>query len=150
MSILCTIKSCFCIYKYIYICLLELVCTTIKVVTKKWGEENSWTFGECSSAQVYEAKEIYTEECCQLEGNYELVCKDQWGDGWHGGYIQIGDDTEKWCKDFKSGKEQSQEVEMTGKSEFGDFYALRKTHQILITKIPTSCRLPHINSISIL
>jgi hypothetical protein len=91
-----------------------MVCTNIKVVTKKWGNENSWVFGGCASSQEYEARNTYTEECCQLAGNYELTCKDSWGDGWHNGYLQIGDEPKKWCKDFKAGHEQSQEVEMTG------------------------------------
>ena len=97
-----------------------MVCTTIKIVTKRWGNENSWTFGECSSAQEYGNRQVYTEECCQLAGNYHLVCKDSYGDGWHNGYIQIGGEGKKWCKDFKSGSEQSQEVEMTGKLELSD------------------------------
>ena len=91
-----------------------MVCVDIKIVTKMWGEENRWIFGSCASAQAYEAETEYTEECCQLAGSYELVCIDLWGDGWTGGYIQIGDDERKWCKDFKEGGEQSQEVEMSG------------------------------------
>ena len=109
-----------------------MVCVDIKIVTKMWGEENSWVFGSCASAQAYEAKTEYTEECCQLAGNYELVCNDAWGDGWHGGYLQIGDDETKWCNDFKNGGEQSQIVEMSG--NLNSFPCQIITIRILISK----------------
>ena len=79
------------------------ICTNIKIVTKSWGYENSWTFGSCSSSQTYGNNEEYTEECCQPPGSYDLDCKCSYGDGWHGGYIQIGDSEEKLCLDFTSG-----------------------------------------------
>ena len=93
----------------------EYVCTDIKIVTKKWGSENSWTFGSCSSAQTYGSRQVYTEECCQLSGDYQLVCKDSYGDGWHGGYIQIGGTGKKYCKRFRNGHEETTEATMSGK-----------------------------------
>ena len=95
-----------------YISILALVCTDIKVVTKKWGNENSWIFGNCANSQTYKSKQIYTEKCCQLEGEYELICKDSFGDGWHGGYLEI--DGTKYCTDFKQGSEQATEAPMSG------------------------------------
>ena len=97
------------------IIILELLCTDIKTVTKRYGEENSWTFGNCSSCQVYGNADTYTEECCQLSGDYQLVCKDSYGDGWHGGYIQIGESETKYCENFEDGHEEATEVTMTGK-----------------------------------
>merc|ERR1712142_294543 len=35
------------------------VCTNIKIVTFDWGEENSWTYGSCSSSQTYGKPRIY-------------------------------------------------------------------------------------------
>merc|ERR1712110_1327983 len=88
------------------------VCTTIKVVTKRWGYENSWAFGACNSSQEYGNNNIYTEQCCQPAGSYDLVCKDSYGDGWHGGYLLI--EGKKYCKRFKNGHEKTEEGTMEG------------------------------------
>merc|ERR1712226_506090 len=50
---------------------------------------------------------IYTEQCCQPAGSYDLVCKDSYGDGWHGGYLLI--EGKKYCKRFKNGHEKTEE-----------------------------------------
>ena len=92
----------------LYSNLAPKVCKNIKIVTKSWGKENSWTLGSCSSAQKYKSKKTYTEECCQPTGNYKLTCKDSYGDGWHNGYIEIGGT--KYCKDFQSGSEKTLDV----------------------------------------
>ena len=91
---------------------VAIVCTDIKIVTKRWGNENSWTFGNCASGQVYGNNQIYTEECCQPEGDYQLVCKDEYGDGWHDGSLRING--ERYCKKFKNGHEKVKEVTMSG------------------------------------
>ena len=91
---------------------LAIVCTDIKIVTKKWGNEISWTFGNCASGQVYGNRQIYTEECCQEEGNYELACKDSYGDGWNGGFLEI--DGEQLCRQFRDGHEETIEFPMSG------------------------------------
>jgi len=88
------------------------VCTRVKVVTTTWGNEISWTFGKCQSSTAYENNEVYTEECCQEAGSYELVCKDSYGDGWHGGYIEI--EGIQYCKDFEDGSEKTEEATMGG------------------------------------
>merc|ERR1711962_753597 len=67
----------------------DSVCIDIKIRTEAWGDENSWTFGSCSSSQSYDNYQDYTEECCQPAGSYALTCKCSYGDGWHDGYIQI-------------------------------------------------------------
>jgi len=79
------------------------VCVNVKVTTRAYGVENSWTFGSCSSKQSYKNNKVYDEECCQPAGNYKLTCKDSYGDGWHGGFIQIGGSATKHCKDFGDG-----------------------------------------------
>ena len=94
----------------------EDICTDIVIVTKVWGSEISWEFGTCSSTQEYNSNEIYTEQCCQPAGAYELVCKDSYGDGWHGGYIEIGGS--KYCEDFMAGSAESHDVAMPGKFRF--------------------------------
>ena len=87
------------------------VCTPIKLVTKRWGNEISWTFGACSSSQEYGNHNIYTEECCQKAGSYPITCKDSYGDGWHGGYLEI--EGTKYCKDFKDGLVKTEEATMS-------------------------------------
>jgi len=84
----------------------DSVCIDIKIRTERWGDENSWTFGSCSSSQSYGNYQDYTEECCQPAGSYDLTCKCSYGDGWHDGYIQIGDSEEQYCLDFEDGSEQ--------------------------------------------
>ena len=87
---------------------LDLVCMNITTTTKRsWGE-NSWIFGSCSSNQTYESNQRYTEQCCQEKGDYKVVCKDRYGDGWHGGYVQIED--VKYCDDFSDGFEVVREM----------------------------------------
>ena len=96
-------------------------------MTKKWGHENSWIFGSCANSQTYKSKQIYTEKCCQLEGEYELICKDSFGDGWHGGYLEI--DGTKYCTDFKQGSEQATEAPMSGMQYYHDFLTIWKNLQ---------------------
>ena len=91
---------------------LAVACTDLKIVTKDWGYENSWTFGDCSSSEVYNDDQTYYQECCQTEGEYSLICEDKYGDGWHGGYIEV--DGKKWCEDFTSGHAQEQSIVLRG------------------------------------
>ena len=45
----------------------------------------------------------YNAKCCQPQGSYELNCKDSYGDGWHGAYLQIGNTNEYLCRNFTHG-----------------------------------------------
>ena len=75
----------------------------IKLVTQRWGYEISWTFGGCSSTQTFISYHTHDITCCQLAGNYQLTCLDSYGDGWHGGYLEIGGT--QYCNDFTSGSQ---------------------------------------------
>ena len=96
----------------------DKVCVNLKLTTKSWGKEISWKFGSCESPAGYGENEEgkygnnqeYNIECCQPPGTYELDCKDKYGDGWHGGYNQIGNDARQYCKDFESGSSKKQHV----------------------------------------
>ena len=54
----------------------------------------------------YGDQQTITENCCQPRGDYELVCKCAYGDGWHGGYLEIGGN--KYCEQFSSGTEKKE------------------------------------------
>jgi len=94
----------------------DKVCVNLKLTTKTWGKEISWKFGSCESPAGYGENEEgkygdnqeYNIECCQPAGTYELECKDKYEDGWHGGYIQIGNDETQYCKDFEGTSEKHQ------------------------------------------
>ena len=63
---------------------------------------------------MYGSNQVYTEQCCQPEGNYQLVCKDAHGDGWHGGFLRVNG--KRYCRKFKNGNEKIKQVAMSGKS----------------------------------
>ena len=56
--------------------------------------------GTCLSDQTYTDYTEYIEECCLTAGVYTLKCQDSYGDGWHGGFIEI--QGTKYCDDFTS------------------------------------------------
>ena len=80
-------------------------CYDIKIRTEKWGHENSYEIGTCTSKVVYSDHKNYEENCCLAPGTYTLKCKCSYGDGCHGGYIEI--DGTKYCEDFDNGKLKS-------------------------------------------
>ena len=47
----------------------------------------------------------YVEECCLQPGTYTLDCKCTYGDGWHGGYVEIAG--VRYCDDFLFGSNQT-------------------------------------------
>merc|ERR1711990_547805 len=97
------------------------VCTNIKVVTAAYGYENSWTFGSCSSnGQSYGDNQEFDLECCQPVGSYNLICDCSYGDGWHGGYIQIGGSDVRHCEDFQTGYFQVVEDVAQGNPSIGN------------------------------
>lgn len=63
-------------------------CVDVKVTTVSWGSENSWTLGDCSGSG-FEDNQEYDSVCCLTGGEHTLTCSDTYGDGWHGGYIEI-------------------------------------------------------------
>ena len=93
------------------------VCTTVNMVTVSYGSEITWTLGSCENEKSYGDGEIANQECCQAPGTMELECKDSYGDGWNGGYLEING--KEYCKDFDSGTEKKEQVTITGKNHFG-------------------------------
>ena len=83
------------------------------LTTKGYGDENSWSLGACSSNRSYANNQEYTQQCCLAPGNYNLQCKDSYGDGWQGGYIEV--DGIRHCDDFNSGKVQTIAIMIKGR-----------------------------------
>ena len=92
--------------------LIEEICMDITVVTKSYGRENSWAIGSCSSSQRYSSFRTYTERCCLAPGEHTLACSDSYGDGWHGGHIEI--QGTEYCKNFRRGREASVDINVIG------------------------------------
>ena len=84
----------------------------MKLTTMGYGSEVSWTFGPCSSAHAYDSNTVYTEICSITIGTHTLTCIDSYGDGWHGGYMEI--EGNRYCDGFSSGYEEVVEVTITG------------------------------------
>ena len=86
-------------------------CKKIKIRTEDWGYENSYDLGvpECVSKQQYGSHKNYEEECCMDRNLVYVVCKCSYGDGWHGGYLEING--VKYCDDFRSGYKKMELVE---------------------------------------
>ena len=88
------------------------ICFDTGLTTKSWGNENSWQLGSCSSSQTYGNDNEYTEQCCLTPGTYTLDCKCSYGDGWHGGFIEI--QGSKYCENFLGGSTESVQVIING------------------------------------
>ena len=80
----------------------------MKLTTRSFGEEISWILDLCESNGGYGDYGEYMQQCCLIPGSYNLECKDSYGDGWNGGYIEV--DGTKYCESFTSGSEETNEV----------------------------------------
>jgi len=137
-----------------------LVCNNIKLTTTGLGRVVAWEFGSCFSQVEYmdydttfwhvKYKE-YNIECCQPEGEYELRCIDKnaychGGNGWEGGYIQIGESETKYCEDFNGGGVQTHKgIKHTSSSVPNAYLSIKLTtkeraQQIFWTIGPCSSR----------
>ena len=79
----------------------------IGITTTSYGLENSWRIETRSKPATIEclggnyASYATLTATCQLEEGveYELICEDEWGDGWDGGYLEIAG--QRYCEDFR-------------------------------------------------
>ena len=86
-------------------------CFQLKIQTKVYAWENTWSLGTCGSNREYISNVDYTETCCLDPGQYHLRCNDNGQDGWHGGFIEI--QGTRYCQDFTNGKQQVQTINIT-------------------------------------
>ena len=84
----------------------------MNLTIKEYAHEVSWTFGSCDSTEKYTSNGQHTERCCLAQGEYTLSCKDRFGDGWHGGFMEIQGN--RYCEDFEAGKISTHQVAVTG------------------------------------
>ena len=73
----------------------------------------------------------YTERCCLNDGVYTLKCQDSYGDGWHGGFIEVRGT--EYCEDFTGGSDKSIQIPIgeTGKYHFSQIRMLRAIKYLL-------------------
>jgi len=98
------------------------VCFDVTTVTTAFANENSWAIAcvdrscsECvSDSQSYRDDSQYTQNCCLPQDREQLlvICKDSWGDGWEGGYLEINGN--KFCKDYTTGLEKEVIIDNEG------------------------------------
>ena len=55
----------------------------------------------CQNTEGYPNDQVTSKSCCIPPGSYTLTCKDLFGDGWDGGFIEILGT--KYCDDCRSG-----------------------------------------------
>ena len=91
----------------------------MKLTTKRYGSEQNWKVGTCSNLVRYSSYRTYNEQCCLPAGNYDLICKDSYGDGWNGGYIEI--QGTRYCERFTSGREKAIEISIKGQGMICSF-----------------------------
>ena len=80
----------------------------IALYTRAWGNEISWSLLDqetcttvCCSGPPgsFGWDSLITQECVLEVGKlYKLHCKDSYGDGWHGGYVDIQGN--RYCNNF--------------------------------------------------
>ena len=75
----------------------ECAVDTVTMTTATWGNEVTWTLVDAGGNTAcgggpYPDNTVNTEACCVIADHpYTLNCIDSYGDGWHGGYMTIGD-----------------------------------------------------------
>ena len=88
----------------------------MKLTTRSFGEEISWTLDSCESNGGYGDNGEYMQQCCLIPGSYNLECKDSNADGWHGGHIEVNGI--KYCESFASGSEETSEIIVQNDSNY--------------------------------
>ena len=88
------------------------VCFDVTTNANIWAHEIQWNIGgsthdSCENEKSYENHEVHTQQCCLSADHTEfaITCKDTYGDGWHGGYLEING--EQYCANFTNGDEFS-------------------------------------------
>ena len=121
-------------------------CIDVATVTKSWGSEITWSIGcpegsctECINEQAYDNNAEYAQECCFPKNvtEFEITCTDSYGDGWHGGYLDIRGDL--YCENFHEGHNYTEALtngDNTGSGSFtSNYFILNLKLKIRLEKI---------------
>ena len=94
-----------------YLSLLALLASVteanVSITTVYWASEVKFEILDdagkvvCSGGPYPDNGKTYPIDGCTLPQKITIKCIDTCGDGWHGGYIQIGE--KKYCEDFRTG-----------------------------------------------
>ena len=104
-------------------------CFDVTTHTKDYGHENDWKISctdesckPCVNEEDFENDNQYTQECClpQDQTEFFITCIDEWGDGWHGGYLEVGGT--KYCSNFTTGTEYQETLIIEGGGTEGLIY----------------------------
>ena len=75
-------------------------CVEVKLTPNGFADEMMWSLSSCSGYGSVDGLPS-AHQCCVPPGTYRLQCEDSYGDGWHGGYIEV--DGERYCESFLDG-----------------------------------------------
>ena len=89
---------------------LGATCKTfnVKTVTEEYGPEVSWDIGSCTNKGQFMAHNSATQTCCLPTGSHKVNCKDSFGDGWSGGFLEING--KQFCKEFTHGHKKTEPI----------------------------------------
>ena len=86
-------------------------CVEVKLTPNGFADEMMWSLSSCSGYGSVDGLPS-AHQCCVPPGTYRLQCEDSYGDGWHGGYIEV--DGERYCESFVNGTIMSAEITIQG------------------------------------
>lgn len=71
-----------------------------EVQTNSWAKEISFSIGSSCSGIGFKDNTGYSGSCCLKPGDNEIVCVDEFGDGWHGATLTVGGELK--CGSFEA------------------------------------------------
>jgi len=87
------------------------ICFNITLTSGTFVSEINWSIATCKSSQTYSSNNKISEQCCLAPGEYNLTCKDTWGDGWQEEFLEI--QGKRYCDNFKTGSAVSEKVKFS-------------------------------------
>ena len=95
----------------------DTMCFNVKLTTKEWANDISWSVGNCKSSGKgypyqctrnggYPNNQQFVEHCCLQQGVYNVSCFDCSGDSWgEGAYLEING--KRYCENFRGNSHQT-------------------------------------------
>ena len=101
--------------KSLLVLALSSISANVIVHTVRYPGENTWEITNadgavvCSGGPFEERNKDYPQGCVTTEKNLTLKCIDNYGDGWHGGYIMFHGVI--YCRDFRNGHLETHQLQ---------------------------------------